>query len=168
MVPPQRIEQSILVIRGHKIMLDADLAMLYGVETRALNQAVRRNLQRFPVDFMFQLTPIEAERLRSQTVTSKSRGGRRYLPYAFTENGVAMLSSILNSDRAIHVNIEIMRVFTRLRRMLASHADLLRRLDEMEKKYDQQFRAVFEAIRELMTPPPGPPKGPMGFNTKDK
>ncbi len=163
LIPRERIEQSILLIRGHKVMLDGDLAVLYGVETRSLNQAVRRNLQRFPADFMFQLTPIEAERLRSQIVTSKSRGGRRYLPYAFTENGVAMLSSILNSDRAIRVNIEIMRAFTRLRRMLASHSDLLRRLDEMEKKYDAQFRAVFEAIRELMTPPPEPPKGPIGF-----
>jgi hypothetical protein len=168
LIPQERIEQSILLIRGHKVMLDVDLAGLYDVETRVLNQAVKRNIDRFPSDFAFQLTPSEFEALRSQFVTSKGRGGRRYLPYAFTENGVAMLSSVLNSDRAIQVNIAIMRVFGRLRQLLASHADLLRRLDEMERKYDDQFRVVFDAIRQLMTPPEEPPKDRMGFNTEPK
>jgi hypothetical protein len=168
LIPHERIEQSILLIRGHKVMLDADLAGLYDVDTGALNRAVKRNLTRFPSDFMFQLTEEEDERLRSQFATSKGRGGRRYLPYAFTENGVAMLSSVLNSDRAIQVNIAIMRVFTRLRVLLASHADLLRRLDEMEKKYDEQFQVVFDAIRQLMTPPEEPQKPPIGFSTEGK
>jgi len=166
LIPHERIEHAILLIRGHKVMLDADLATLYEVPTRRLNEAVKRNLKRFPPDFMFQLSKEEAERLRSQFATSKGRGGRRYLPYVFTEFGVAMLSSVLNSDRAILVNIEIMRVFGRLRQLLASHADLLRRLDDMEKKYDDHFRVVFEAIRGLMTPPPEPPKPPIGFNTE--
>jgi hypothetical protein len=168
LIPRERIERSILLIRGHKVMLDADLAALYGVNTRALNQAVKRNIARFPSDFAFQLTQSEFDALRSQFVTSKGRGGRRYLPYAFTENGLAMLSSVLNSDRAIQVNIAIMRVFTRLRELLASHADLLRRLDEIEKKYDRQFRVVFDAIRELMEAPEEPPKAPMGFQTEAK
>lgn len=167
-IPHERIERAILVIRGHKVMLDTDLAALYEVPTRRLNEAVKRNLKRFPPDFMFQLSEEEAERLRSQFATSKGRGGRRYLPYVFTEFGVAMLSSVLNSDRAILVNIEIMRVFGRLRQLLASHADLLRRLDEMEKKYDHQFRVVFEAIRELMAPPDEPPKERMGFQAESK
>jgi hypothetical protein len=164
----ERIERSIFLIRGHKVMLDTDLATLYEVPTRRLNEAVKRNLKRFPPDFMFQLSEEEAERLRSQFATSKGRGGRRYLPYVFTEFGVAMLSSVLNSDRAILVNIEIMRVFGRLRQLLASHADLLRRLDEIEKRYDHQFRVVFEAIRELMAPAEGRPKERMGFNTERK
>jgi hypothetical protein len=169
LIPRERIEHAILLIRGHKVMLDADLAVLYGVPTKALNQAVRRNSGRFPADFMFQLNQEEAEVLRSQNVTSKSgSGGRRYLPYAFTENGVAMLSSVLNSDRAIQVNIAIMRVFTRLRVLLASHADLLRRLDEMEKKYDEQFQVVFDAIRQLMTPPDEPPRERIGFDTETR
>lgn len=147
-------------------MLDANLAALYGVTTTRLNEGVKRNLKRFPHDFMFQLSQKEAEHLRSQFAISKGRGGRRYLPYAFTENGVAMLSSVLNSDRAIQVNIAIMRVFTRLRALLASHAELLRRLDEVEKKYDQQFRVVFDAIRALMTPSDEPAKPPIGFDTE--
>jgi ORF6N domain len=166
LIPHERIEQSILLIRGHKVMLDVDLAGLYDVDTRALNQAVKRNIDRFPPDFAFQLKPSEFEALRSQTVTSKGRGGRRYLPYVFTEYGVAMLSSVLKSERAIYVNIEIMRVFGRLRRLLASHADLLRRLDDMEKKYDDRFRVVFDAIRQLMEPPEEPPKERMGFSTE--
>ncbi len=149
-------------------MLDADLAALYDVPTRRLNEAMKRNLKRFPPDFMFQLSEEEAERLRSQFATSKGRGGRRYLPYVFTEFGVAMLSSALNSDRAILVNIEIMRVFGRLRQLLASHADLLRRLDDMEKKYDEHFRVVFDAIRQLMTPPEEPPRPPIGFSTEEE
>lgn len=144
---------SILVIRGHKVMLDADLAALYGVETKALNQAVRRNMERFPDDFMFQLTSDEMENLRSQTVTASSWGGRRTRPYAFTEQGVAMLSSVLKSPRAIQVNIEIMRAFVRLRQMVTSNADLARKLNALERKYDGQFKIVFAAIRELTEPP---------------
>jgi len=134
-------------------MLDADLAELYGVPTKRLNEAVRRNAVRFPEDFMFQLTADEAEILRSQFATSNGRGGRRYIPYAFTELGVAMLSSVLNSERAVLVNIAIMRAFVRLREMAASHKDVLLRLDEMEGKYDRQFKVVFDAIRALMEPP---------------
>ncbi|MFZ2225338.1 MAG: ORF6N domain-containing protein [Candidatus Deferrimicrobium sp.] len=133
--------------------MDADLAELYGVPTKRLNEAVRRNAARFPEDFMFQLTADEAEILRSQFATSNGRGGRRYIPYAFTELGVAMLSSVLNSERAVLVNIAIMRAFVRLREMAASHKDVLRRLDEMEGKYDRQFKVVFDAIRALMEPP---------------
>lgn len=149
-------------------MVDADLAGLYGVETRALTQAVRRNRDRFPDDFMFQLTDEEFEDLRSQTVITSQWGGRRTRPYVFTEQGVAMLSSVLRSDRAVQVNIEIMRAFVRLRRLLASNAELERRLDELEERYDQQFRAVFDTIRELMRPPKEQealpaPKGQLGF-----
>ena len=143
-------------------MLDADLADLYGVETKALNRAVRRNVGRFPDDFMFQLTFDEAENLKCQFGTSRW-GGRRYQPYAFTEQGVAMLSSVLRSERAVRVNIEIMRAFVQLRQMLASHADLARKLVALEKKYDAQFKIVFDAIRELMTPPEPPRKRRIGF-----
>ena len=146
------IEQKILLIRGQKVMLDRDLAKLYGVPTKSLNLAVKRNLDRFPSDFMFQLTEEEFFNLRFQFETS-SWGGQRYLPYAFTENGVAMLSSVLNSKRAVQVNIQIMRTFTKLREIISANKDLSRRLDELEKKYDAQFRVVFDAIRELMTPP---------------
>jgi hypothetical protein len=149
----ERVEDRILSIRGHRVMLDADLAELYGVPTKRLNEAVRRNAARFPEDFMFQLTADEAEILRSQFATSNGRGGRRYIPYAFTELGVAMLSSVLNSERAVLVNIAIMRAFVRLREMAASHKDVLLRLDEMEGKYDRQFKVVFDAIRALMEPP---------------
>src|ERR1017187_7138160 len=156
-IPPERIERRILLVRGQKVMLDADLAELYEVETRELNQAVRRNLERFPDDFMFRLTDGEAAVLRSQTVTSnEGRGGRRYNPYAFTEQGVAMLSSVLRSTRAVQVNIAIMRAFVKLREIIASHHELARRLEEMESRYDTQFRAVFDAIRELMKPPEKP------------
>jgi hypothetical protein len=152
-VPAERIERRILVIRGQKVMLDADLAELYRVPTKSLNLAVKRNSARFPEDFMFRLTPDEADALRFQIETSKrGRGGRRYFPYAFTEQGVAMLSSVLRSERAAQVNVAIMRAFVKLREMLASHADLARQLDRMEKKYDAQFRVVFDAIRELMAP----------------
>lgn len=147
------IEERILLIRGHRVMVDADLAVIYGVTTGALNQAVTRNRERFPNDFMFQLDRKELENLKSQFVIS-SWGGRRYPPFVFTEQGVAMLSSVLKSDRAIHANIEIMRAFIRLRQMLASNAELARRLDELEKKYDSQFRVVFDAIRQILNPPP--------------
>ena len=136
----ERIEDAILLLRGEKVLLDHDLAALYGVEPKVLNQAVKRNLVRFPDDFMFQLTAAEFENLRSQTVTSSLHGGRRYLPYAFTEHGVAMLSSVLRSQRAVLVNIEVVRAFVRLRRLLATHQELARKLVSLEKKYDAQFR----------------------------
>ncbi len=148
-----RIERRIFLLRRQKVMLSPDLADLYSVEPRALVQAVKRNIERFPADFMFQLNGEEFSSLKSQIVTSSWGGLRRAAPYAFTEEGVAMLSSVLHSKRAIQVNIEIMRAFVRLRQMLASHADLARKLDAFEKKYDAQFKVVFDAIRELMTPP---------------
>ena len=161
LVPQEMIENRIFLIRGQKVMIDHDLASLYGVPTKVFNQAVRRNIRRFPDDFMFQLTPEETLALRSQNVTSNlrsqigtsKRGGRRYLPYVFTEHGILMLSSVLNSERAIQVNIQIMRTFTRLRRLLAGHRELRRKIEEMEKKYDGQFKAVFDAINELMEIP---------------
>ncbi len=152
LVPVERIERAILLIRGQKVILDSDLAGLYGVPTKVLSRAVKRNLDRFPNDFMFQLTVKEYENLRFHFGTS-SWGGRRYRPRAFTEQGVAMLSSVLHSRQAVRVNIEIMRAFVRLRQMLASNANLARRLDALEKKYDVQFKAVFDAIRQLMSPP---------------
>ncbi len=161
--PAERIERAILVLRGHKVMLDKDLAALYEVTTKALLQAVKRNPERFPSDFMFQLNKQEVAILRSQFVTS-SWGGRRYAPFAFTEQGVAMLSSVLNGPRAIAVNIEIMRTFVRLRLMFASNKELARRLDELEANTDARFREVFEAMRQLMAPPQ-PVKRPIGFVT---
>ncbi|MBN1189276.1 MAG: ORF6N domain-containing protein [Dehalococcoidales bacterium] len=163
-VPVERIEKAILLIRNEKVMLDTDLAQLYGVETRVLIQAVKRNIERFPQDFMFQLDEKEFAVLRSHFVTSSDWGGRRYPPFAFTEQGVAMLSGVLRSPRAIQVNIEIMRAFIRLRQMLASHADLARKLDALEERYDAQFEEVFEAIRQLMTPPE-PKQRSIGFRT---
>ena len=166
-VPQRYIEQAILLIRGHRVMLSIDLAVLYGVEPRALVQAVKRNRARFPDDFMFQLTPDEWRILKSQSVIS-SWGGMRALPYAFTEQGVAMLSSVLRSPRAVQVNVEIMRTFVRLRRILAENAGLARRLDELEKKYDVQFKVVFDAIRSLMQPPASEPKKRhIGFGPDD-
>ncbi len=151
---PMHVEKKILLIRGERVLLDSDLAALYGVETRVLVQAVKRNAARFPDDFMFRLTPEEGAALRSQIVISNvGRGGRRNAPYAFTEHGVAMLSSVLRSPRAVQVNIEIVRAFVRLRSMLSTHVELSRKLTSLEKKYDAQFRVVFDAIRELMTPP---------------
>jgi hypothetical protein len=150
------IEGKIFLIRGHKVMLSIDLAELYNVEPKVLIQAVKRNIERFPSDFMFQLTNREFANLKSQIVTSSWGGIRRAMPYAFTEQGVAMLSGILNSPRAIRVNIEIMRAFVRLRQMLISNAELARKLNALEKKYDAQFKVVFDAIRELMTPPDKP------------
>ncbi len=169
LVPVERIERAILLIRSQKVMLDADLAGLYGVETRVLVQAVKRNLERFPEDFMFQLTKEEAAFLTSQIVTLKRGRGqhRKYLPYVFTEQGVAMLSSVLRSQRAIQVNIEIMRAFIRLRQMLASNVELARKLDALEKRYDAQFKAVFDAIRQLMAPPE-PKRRPIGFRKGDE
>jgi hypothetical protein len=167
---PTAIEQRILLIRGQKVLLDADLAALYDVETRSLLQAVKRNAERFPQDFSFQLTNQEFNNLRSQIVTSSSGawGGRRTAPYAFTEQGVAMLSSVLRSPRAIAVNIEIMRAFVRLRAALASNKELARKLAALETKYDAQFKIVFEAIRQLMAPPPEPKRRGIGFVLDEK
>ena len=162
-VPIERVERAILLLRGHRVMLDADLANLYGVETGALTRAVRRNANRFPGDFMFQLTKQEFDDLRCQNGMSSEWGGRRYSPYAFTEQGVAMLSSVLRSERAILVSVEIVRAFVRLRQILADHADLARKLADLEKKYDAQFKIVFDAIRGLMTPPVSEKRNPIGF-----
>jgi hypothetical protein len=151
-VPQEIIETKIIFIRGKKVMLDKNLAQLYGVTTSNLNKAVRRNTERFPEDFMFQLSKKEFENLIFHFGTS-SWGGTRKLPYAFTENGVAMLSSVLNSERAIKVNIQIMRTFTRLREMLMTHKDLKEKIEAMEKKYDYQFKIVFDAIKQLLEPP---------------
>jgi hypothetical protein len=182
-VPEERIESCIFLIRGAKVMLSTHLAELYEVEPKVLLQAVKRNLKRFPEDFMFQLTWKEANLMssqsvilneqseiasRSQIVTLKRGKNVKYLPYAFTEQGVAMLSSVLRSDRAINVNIEIMRAFVRLRQMLAAHADLARKLASLEKKYDAQFKVVFDAIRELMAPPERRNKRLIGFTARVK
>jgi len=158
------IERSILLIRGRKVMLDADLAVLYEVEVRVLNQAVQRNLDRFPEDFMFRLTSEEYNFLRSQSVILNAGRGlhRKYLPLAFTEQGVAMLSAVLRSPRAVQVSIEIMRAFVRLRAALGAHADLARKLADLEKKCDTRFVVVFDAIRRLMSPP-SPPRRRIGF-----
>lgn len=204
-IPVERIERRILLVRGQKVLLDFQLAELYEVETKALNQAVKRNLERFPENFMFRLSEAEAEEvmrsqvaiasvgdsgkgarsstskveneskplesnqiLRSQFVTSKSgpgSGGRRFRPYAFTEQGVAMLSSVLRSPRAVQVNIAILRTFVQLRQLLSSHTDLAKKLATLESRYDRQFKAVFDAIRELMEPPTASQKREMGFHT---
>jgi hypothetical protein len=167
-VPIERVEQIIYLIRGQKVVLDRDLASLYGVPTKALKQAVRRNERRFPEDFMFVLTPEEFTVLRSQSVTSKTeaRGGAQYAPMAFTEQGFAMLSGLLNSDRAIDVNVTIMRTFVKLRRMLETHEQLARKLSELESKYDEQFRMVFEVLNELMKPD-DPPRKRIGFGVRE-
>jgi hypothetical protein len=174
---PQNVAQFVFFIRGEKVMLDADLAMLYGVEARSLNQAVARNRQRFPADFMFRLSTEEYENIRSQFMTvsagkkpnssqtvmsSRRHRGRTYRPYAFTEQGVAMLSSVLRSSRAVEVNIAIMRTFVQLRRLMDSNADLARKIEGLEKKYDEQFAVVFAAIKQLITPPQSP-KPRIGF-----
>ena len=159
-----RIERRVLRLRGQSVMLDEDLATLYGVGVKTLNQAVKRNRDRFPADFMFQLSARETTILRSQIVTARLRhGGRRNIPYAFTEQGVAMLSSVLRSPLAIRVNIQIMRAFVTLRRVLESRGDLVDRLDRLEATYDGKFAIVFDAIRRLMTPPPIPRRSNVGF-----
>jgi hypothetical protein len=158
------IENKILLIRGVKVMLDRDLANLYGVRTKVLNQAVKRNIKRFPLDFMFFLTDQEVANLRSQFVTS-SWGGRRYKVIVFTEQGVAMLSSVLKSERAVQVNIQIMRTFVKLRQLMAKHEDLRHKIEEMEKKYDCQFKIVFDAIKQLLEPIQEKPKPKIGFHS---
>ncbi len=180
LIPIERIEQKIYFIRGEKVMLDKDLAELYGVTTRVFNQAIKRNLKRFPEDFMFQLTKEEYEALRfqigtsndkslrSQIVTSKTgRGGRRYLPYVFTEHGAMMAANILNSERAIEASVQVVRAFVKLRQLLASNVELAKKLEAMEKKYDAQFKVVFDAIRKLMLPP-AVSKRSIGFIEKKK
>ena len=168
LIPMERIERAILSIRGEKVMLDSDLAELYGVETKALNQAVKRNATRFPADFMFQLTQEEHDdlvRLRSQIVTLKRGEHRKYLPYAFTEHGALMLANVLNSERAAQTSVMVVRAFVRLRQMLASNAELARKLAALENKYDAQFKVVFDAIRQLMSPPE-PKRREIGFHVK--
>ena len=172
------LAQLVFLVRGEKVMLDVDLARLYGVSTKALNQAVSRNKERFPVDFAFRLSssewknlryqlgttyPIAPGNLRSQIVTSSLHGGRRHLPYAFTEQGVAMLSSVLRSRRAVEVNIAIMRTFVQLRRLMDSNRELAQRIDALEKKYDEQFADVFAAIKQLIAKP-SPPRKQIGFH----
>jgi hypothetical protein len=167
LIPLERIERRIFLIRGQRVMLDRDLGQLYGVPTKVFNQAVKRSLERFPEDFMFQLTWDEAVQLsRSQFVTLKRGQNPKYRPYAFTEQGVAMLSSVLRSKRAVQVNIVIMRVFVRLREILLTHKDLARKLEALEKKYrehDVKIQGIFDAIRNLMAPAPLPPKRQIGF-----
>ena len=169
LVPVEVIERRIYLVRSQKVMIDSDLAELYQVPTKSLNLAVRRNSMRFPEDFMFQLSQEEADSLRFQTETSKTgRGGRRYLPYAFTEQGIAMLSSVLNSDRAVLVNIAIMRAFVKLREIMSTHKDLAHKIVALEGKYaqhDQQIQIVFDAIRKLLQPAVSP-KRRMGFRSE--
>ena len=171
LIPVERIEKAILLIRGQNVMLDQNLAQLYEVTTKRLNQQVHRNLARFPEDFMFQLTAEEAEASRLQFATLKRGYNIKYLPYAFTEQGVAMLSSVLHSERAIEVNIAIVRAFVQLRALLSTHKDLARKLDDLEKKlgeHDHKFQIVFEAIRQLMAPPlPTRAKTRIGFRAEN-
>jgi len=158
-IPVERIASRIYLIRGEKVMLDSDLAELYGVETGALVRAVKRNNKRFPEDFSFQLSDHEFENLRCQTGTSSRWGGRRYPPYAFTEQGVAMLSSVLHSDRANEVNVAIIRTFVRLREILATHRDVARKVEE----HDRQIAALFSAVQKLLASPDPPKKHPIGY-----
>jgi phage regulator Rha-like protein len=169
-VPIERVLQSIQWIRGQKVLLGSDLAALYGVQTKNLNKAVKRNAERFPADFMFQLTPEELRSLRFHFGTSNVRGGLRYRPYAFTEQGIAMLSSVLNSERAIKVNIAIMRTFVKLRGVLEKNRELVKKFSELEQrvgKHDEEIAAILEAIRQLMTPPEKP-RREIGFHVREK
>jgi hypothetical protein len=164
-IPVEHIEQAILLIRGEKVILDADLAALYRADTRSLVQAVKRNIKRFPADFVFRLTKSEFDSLRSQIVISKGRGGRRSIPYAFTEHGAIMAANVLNSERAVQASVQVVRAFVRLRQMAAANSELGRKVEELEKKYDRQFKVVFDAIRQLMTPPE-PKRKQIGFQAK--
>ena len=157
-ITPEVVERNIYLIRNKRVMLDRDIAVLYGVETKVLNQAVKRNMGRFPEDFMFQLTREEVENPRSQIVTLKQGQNIKYLPYAFTEHGILMLSSVLNSHKAIQVNIQIMRIFIKLREMALTHRDLLAKIEQLESKYDEQFLVVFKAIKALLDDRKEPPK----------
>jgi len=167
LIPLEKILNNICLIRNVKVMLDSDLSGLYGVQTKVLKQAVRRNIKRFPDDFMFELTKEENQDLRSQNVTLKRGRHPKYLPFAFTEQGVAMLSSVLNSDRAIQVNVQIMRAFTQLRKMLSSHEELKQKIEGIEKKYDRQFKIVFDVIKQLLDEE-SKPKKKIGFTVKEK
>ena len=168
LVATEAVERKILLIRAKRVILDVDLAELYGVTTKVFNQAVKRNIDRFPPDFMFQLTEDEAERLRSQIVTSKpGRGGRRYSPYVFTEHGIIMAASVLNSQRAIDASVYVVRAFVKLREMISTHKDLARKLNELEKKYDGQFQIVFEAIRQIIEVEEKP-KRKIGFIARER
>jgi hypothetical protein len=170
LIPRERIQQAIFLVRGEKVMLASDLAGLYGVTTGNLNKAVRRNLGRFPPDFMFQLTSEETESLLFQSGRSKGRGGSRHCPYAFSEQGVAMLSSVLRGDRAVQVNIAIMRTFVQLRQMLAGHEELSRKLTDLERRiesHDSAIHSLFEAIRQLMAPPSPPQRPEIGFHVRE-
>ncbi len=158
LVPQETIESKILLLRDKRVILDRDLAILYGVETRGLNQAVKRNITRFPSDFMFQLTNQEVKSLRSQIVILQENQHLKYKPYAFTEHGILMLSSVLNSERAVQVNIQIMRTFTKMRGMLMNYKEIKQKIENMEQKYDYQFKVVFETIRQLLEPPDKPEK----------
>ena len=162
---PARIapQDAITRVRGHAVILDADLAALYGVAVKRLNEQVRRNTDRFPEDFVFQLSEPEWKALRSQFATSKGRGGRRYLPYAFTEHGAIMAANVLNSAQAIQMSVAVVRAFVRLRRMALSVEALARKVDQLERRYDKQFQVVFDAVRRLMSPPPEPPRKRIGF-----
>jgi len=164
LVPHEVIQNKIFLLRGKKVMFDKDLAELYGVETKHLKRTVKRNAARFPKDFMFELTRRECRALRCHFGTLKRGAHSKYLPYAFTEHGILMLSSVLNSEKAIEVNIQIMRTFTKLRQLMIKHADLRRKIEEIENKYDYQFKIVFKTIKELLVPPPTKPKKPIGFH----
>ena len=167
-IPVERIEHAIIVIRGKKVMLDGNLADIYGIETKGLIRAVKRNLERFPEDFMFQLTKEEFESLRYQFGTSKTgRGGRRYLPYVFTEHGAVMLASVLNSPVAINASVQVVRAFVKLRQLLVTHTELARKINSLEKKYDSQFAVVFKAIKELMQPQAKEKEKKIGFKVKE-
>jgi hypothetical protein len=163
-IEQRNITKRILAIRGQKVMLDKDLAYLYEIETRVLNQAVKRNLKRFPGDFMFQLTKNDLKKDITDCDILHSLKYSRVMPYVFTEQGIAMLSSVLNSDKAIEINIQIMRTFTKLRELMMEHKDLRSKIEDMEKKYDKQFQLVFNAIKQLLAPPPEKPKRPIGFH----
>jgi phage regulator Rha-like protein len=166
----ERIERSIIFLRGQKVMLDADLAVLYGVTTRRLKEQVRRNLDRFPSDFMFELTEEEKSEVVANCDHLTKLKFSPYLPYAFTEHGALMLANVLNSHKAVQVSVQIVRTFIRLRELLATHKDLAHKLEEMEKKYDQQFKVVFEAIRQLITAPDNvqdKPKRQIGFKVAE-
>lgn len=167
LVPMERIERAIIMVRGEKVMLDSELAEIYGVETKALNQAVKRNAARFPEDFMFRITADEVADLnRSQIVTgSQKHRDPRFPPYAFTEHGALMLANVLNSERAAQTSVMVVRAFVRLRQLLSSNAELARKLEALERKYDAQFKVVFDAIRQLMSPP-AKPKREIGFHVK--
>jgi len=164
LIPQEVIQNQIFLLRGQKIMLDKDLAVLYGVKPIRLREQVKRNIRRFPADFMFQLTEREVEAMVSHFAIPSRKHLGGHLPYAFTEHGILMLSSVLNSERAVEANIQIMRTFTKLRRLMLEHSDLRRKIEEMERKYDHQFKIVFQAIKELLESPPAKSKPPIGFH----